>query len=101
KRRFTDDNGVKKYRNKTSIDLQQVMQHPGGPYGPHFTLCVQKSWRRTSSRASGGPVRPAAQTAPVFWELQRLGSLKSTCVKTIDILANNQNLGLDTSGKST
>ncbi|KAK0170842.1 hypothetical protein PV328_008639 [Microctonus aethiopoides] len=28
-------------------------------------------------------------------------SLKSTCVKTIDILANNQNLGLDTSGKST
>ncbi|KAK0071896.1 hypothetical protein PV325_012205 [Microctonus aethiopoides] len=33
---------------------------------------------------------------------QRLdSSLKSTCVKTIDILANNQNLGLDTSGKST
>ncbi|KAK0080151.1 hypothetical protein PV325_000382 [Microctonus aethiopoides] len=28
-------------------------------------------------------------------------SLKSTCVKTIDILKNNQNLGLDTSGKST
>ncbi|KAK0079462.1 hypothetical protein PV326_008717 [Microctonus aethiopoides] len=33
---------------------------------------------------------------------QRLdSSLKSTCVKTIDILTNNQNLGLDTSGKST
>ncbi|KAK0081714.1 hypothetical protein PV325_011673 [Microctonus aethiopoides] len=28
-------------------------------------------------------------------------SLKSTCAKAIDILANNQNLGLDTSEKST
>lgn len=37
---------MKKYRNKTSIDLQQVMQHPGGPYRLYFTLCVQKSWQK-------------------------------------------------------
>ncbi|KAK0170844.1 hypothetical protein PV328_008641 [Microctonus aethiopoides] len=79
---------------KTQKDLRLIIARASSPItftgGPIVTLSLE-SFVNASTNIINTPNKK-----------KRLeSSLKSTCVKTIDILANNQNLGLDTSGKST
>ncbi|KAK0077447.1 hypothetical protein PV325_003949 [Microctonus aethiopoides] len=79
---------------KTQKDLRLIIARASSPItftgGPIVTLSLE-SFVNASTNIINTPNKK-----------KRLeSSLKSTCVKTIDILANNQNLGLDTIGKST